>query len=188
MNEDALVVYQVNSQDEIVYLNETWQVFALANDAADLAPEKVLGRPLWDFITDETTKVLYREILQHVRAGRATQFQFRCDAPAYRRYMEMTVTAQPGGEVQFASSLAREEARPPQEILNRFAARSEEWLRICGWCKRVDVTGRGWEAIEQAVSLLHLFGQKNLPRLTHGMCENCYQGMLQQVAELRAIA
>ena len=188
MNEDALVVYQVNSQDEIVYLNETWQVFALANDAADLLPERVLGRPLWDFITDETTRALYREILQLVRSGRATQFQFRCDAPAYRRYMEMKVSARPGSKVEFASRVVQEEKRPHQELLNRQAARSEEWLRICGWCKRVEIAGTGWEALEQAVSALHLFGQKKLPRLTHGMCESCYQGMLQQVAELRALA
>ena len=62
------ISYQLNELDEIVSVSKGWTRFALANDAPDLVPEKVLNRPLWDFITDLTTEQLYRQILKRVRS------------------------------------------------------------------------------------------------------------------------
>lgn len=179
------IVYRLNSQDEFIFLNEEWVNFAVANDASDLLPDRVLGRLLWEFIIDETTIHLYREILDQVRAGRSMKFSFRCDAPEYRRHMEMIVTRHDNGGVQFETRTVREEERPRQEALDRRAPRLGDLLRVCGWCKRVDVGQGRWGEVEEAVTTFRLFEGPRLPMLTHGMCEACLKTMTEKIAERR---
>ena len=181
----AEVVYTLNAGDEIVYVNDGWTEFALANDAPDLLPERVLNRPLWDFVSDETTQHLYREILRRAREGRPARFHFRCDAPDYRRHMEMTVEGLDGGGVQFETRTLRVDERPRQDLLDRQAPREGGRLRMCGWCKRMDIGGERWGEIEEAVTGLRLFERHALPPLTHGMCRPCFDAMSSQLAERR---
>lgn len=182
------LVYRLNRRDEFIFVDEGWGSFAAANDALDLMPELVLSRPLWDFISDETTVQLYREILRQARAGHPARFGFRCDAPELRRGMEMIVTGLGGGEVQFETRVLREEWRPRQELLARYVARAGEMLRMCGWCKRVDVGAGRWEEVEDAVKALSLFEREALPALTHGICEACFKVMSKKAAERQAHA
>jgi hypothetical protein len=188
MNKDVNIIYRLNSQDEFIYVNEEWTKFAIGNDAPDLLPENVLRRPVWDFISDMTTEQLYREILRHVRAGRPASFTFRCDAPEYRRHMEMTIAELGGGNVQFQTRPLQVEERPRQALVDRYAPRSDDLLRICGWCKRVDVGGGRWGEVEEAVTALLLFEGRSMPLLTHGICEDCDKRIREQVAKLRARA
>lgn len=182
--ERADVAYRIDSRDVFVHLSDGWLDFATANDAPDLRPENVVGRPLWDFVADETTRQLYREILVRVRAGRVVSFPFRCDAPDSRRFMEMSVTTLGGGVVEFESTTRREEERdPPQPLLDREAPRAGDLLRICGWCKRVDAGG--WREVEEAVAALRLFERRELPRLTHGMCDGCHRDVSERIAARR---
>jgi hypothetical protein len=185
MNRDTGIVYRLNGRDELVYVNDEWVDFAVANDAPDLLSEQVVGRPFWDFIGDQTTVYLYREILLQVRAGRPASFTFRCDAPERRRLMGMTIAVRDGGEVQFETRTLREDERPRQELLDRYATRAGGMLRMCSWCKRVDIDGARWGEIEEAVTALRLFERETLPPLTHGMCEACFKTMNEKIAEHR---
>jgi hypothetical protein len=55
---------RLNDWDEIVFVNEAWGPFPIANGNARLDTAEVLGRPLWEFISDPTTRQLYRDILK----------------------------------------------------------------------------------------------------------------------------
>ncbi len=182
MSNDADLVYRLNSQDQITFINEAWVNFAVANDAPRLIPERVLGRSLWEFISDETTTTLYKEILDQVHAGQQMTFNFRCDSPANRRLMEMTISKLPSGEVQFETRTISEEVRTPKELLDRYAPRIGEVLHICGWCKRVDVGAGIWAEIEDAIEAFSLFERGALPRLTHGMCKECFETISSEIA------
>jgi hypothetical protein len=184
----ADIVYRLNSRDEFVYLNEEWTNFAVANDAPELLPQRIMGRPLWGFLTDQTTQQLYREILDQVHAGRAMRFNFRCDAPERRRFMEMNIARRAGGEVQFQSRTVQEELRVRQELLDWRSPRTRDLLRICGWCKRVDVGEERWGEVEEAVNTFRLFERQTLPMLTHGMCDPCFKTMSEKIAERRSHA
>jgi hypothetical protein len=126
---------------------------------------------------------MYREILDRVHAGRPMRFNFRCDAPEYRRHMEMTIARRDGGELQFETRIVREEERRRQQLLDWRAPRAGGLLRICGWCKRVDVGEGRWGEVEEAVTALRLFERPSLPMLTHGMCEPCFKTMSEKLAE-----
>jgi len=186
MHKAPAIVYRLNSKDEFIYLNEAWSNFAIANNASGLLPARVLGRPLWDFITDQTTSQLYREMLDQVHTGRFMKFNFRCDALERRRYMELAISALDDGNVQFESTTVREEQRPRQDLLDSFATRAADLLRICGWCKRVDVGKGKWGEIEEAVAALRLFERQALPMITHGMCEGCFKTISEEIAERRS--
>lgn len=186
MDSDAGVVYRLNGLDEIVYVGDGWGEFAAANDAPELLPERVLGRPLWDFVCDDTTRHLYGEILRRARSGRPARFNFRCDAPDYRRLMEMNVEGLEGGGVRFETRTLRVDERPRQDMLDRRAPREGDRLRMCGWCKRMDLDGERWGEIEEAVNALRLFERQALPPLTHGMCRPCFDAMASQIADRRS--
>lgn len=92
----------------------------------------------------------------------------------------MDVSPGPDGSVEFRVRTLSEEERPPQPLFDPGRPRSEDLLRVCGWCKKVDVGGR-WKEVEEAVPLLGLFEQTLLPHLTHGICEDCYHGMIESI-------
>jgi|RhiMethySRZTD1v2_1073278.scaffolds.fasta_scaffold04862_8 hypothetical protein len=83
--------YHIDAADRIVAVDAAWIAFAAANDAPDL-PERVLGRPVWQFITNLTVRELYRTLFRRVRETRAgVTVTFRCDSPDVRRFMSLTV-------------------------------------------------------------------------------------------------
>jgi hypothetical protein len=165
--------YRVNDRDELVFVNEAWAPFARASGDERTAAHGVLGRPLWEFIADPSTRQLYRDILARVRAGVPVRFTFRCDSPTRRRRMEMVVSAAPAGEVEFRSRILSEEGRPPQALFEPDRPHSGEFVRVCGWCKKVDVGGE-WAEVEEAVAELGLFDRPVLPQLTHAICADCH--------------
>lgn len=178
------VRYRVNEQDEIVFVSDAWARFAAANRGdQSLAPPRVLGHPLWDFISDPTTRHLYRDILARVRRGVPVRFTFRCDSPDCRRHMEMEVLAGPGDTIEFRSRTVAEELRPPQPLFERDRPHSERFVRVCSWCKKVDVGGQ-WVEVEEAVGHLGLFHEPLLPQLTHGICDACHARMVAVLGEM----
>ena len=171
------VHYRLNERDEIVFVNEAWDAFAARNSGGHLSSARVLGRPLWDFITDQATELLYRDVLARIRAGRLVRFVFRCDSADCRRRLEMEVSGGPGNGAEFRVRTLSEEARPPQSLFDPDRPHAEDLLRVCGWCKKVDV-GSHWVEVEEAVSVLGLFERPLLPGVTHGICESCFAEMV----------
>jgi hypothetical protein len=176
VDEDRDVRYRLNDRDEIVYANEAWDRFAGANDGGHLVATSILRCSLWDFVSDLTTRELYRDILARVRGGCAVRFPFRCDAPALRRSMLMDVSPGPDGEVEFLTRVLSEDARPRQNLLDVCLTRSGELIRMCGWCKKVEILGV-WVEVETAVTRLRLFERPILPPLTHTICVGCLADM-----------
>ncbi len=176
MNATGDVVYRLNDRDELVFANPAWDRFAAANSGEFVTAERALGRSLWGFISDATTRQLYRDVLRRVRGGRPVRFNFRCDSPAIRRLMEMDVTLAAAGGVEFRTRALSEDSRPFQALLAPSALHSDELMRMCSWCKKVDVGG-AWAEVEEAVARLRLFERALLPSITHGICDPCYEGM-----------
>jgi hypothetical protein len=169
------LVYLLDADDRIVGVNEAWSAFALAN-AGDrsLLPPAILGRPLWEQVTDETTRQLYLRLHERVRAGATPPpIRIRCDSPAERRLLEMTLVARPAGAIEVRTRTIRLEHRATVALLDRGAHRSERLLVICSWCGRLPAGARRWLEVEEALPALGVFEADALPRLSHGICEDC---------------
>ena len=72
--------YRLDPHDAIEWVSEDWLAFARENGAAELEPNSVLGKKLWEFIADERTRQLYRDVFTMVRAtDQPKVVPFRCD-------------------------------------------------------------------------------------------------------------
>lgn len=182
---DSPVVYTVNAADVIIHVNEAWGTFAVANDTDALLPPAILGRTLWEFITENVTVQLYRRLLARVRGGSGpVQFAFRCDSPRTRRLLEMNIVSDQGGGVTFVVHALVLEDRVAVDLLDPYAPRGATLLRMCAWCKRIpDADGR-WMEVEEALPTLEAFAGGQLPAITHGICTDCEKSMMQALDDL----
>ena len=154
-------------------VNSEWLSFARENEAASLCSEGVVGERLFRFVADPETRHLYEMIIDAVRSdGRRVTIPFRCDGPAVRRFMELDISQGSEGQVLFESRIVREETREPVSLFDTSVDRSDDFLVVCSWCKRVDASG-DWVEVEEAVARLKLFDTARLPQMTHGMCADC---------------
>ena len=165
-------IYRVDAEDRITFVDASWVAFAGENGLPALTAEFVKGTSLWNYISEGATQDYYRNIIKHVRTtGRTVVVPFRCDGPECRRFMEMSVAGLDAGALEFRSVLIREEARSRVDLFDPDFPRTEQWLTVCAWCKKVDAAG--WVEVEEAMRQLGLSNQARLPRITHGMCPAC---------------
>jgi hypothetical protein len=175
------VAYEVDASDRLTHVNAAWSLVAEAGGAAHLAESRVIGRSLWDFIGDATTRQLYAAILERVRSGVPIAFDFRCDTPTRRRRLQMRLTGRPARGVAFDVSMVEAEDRPSVALLDPAQERGPETILMCGWCKRVPLPTGGWVEIEDAVPVLAVLDRVPPPAITHGMCPACYDRISSQL-------
>jgi len=171
-------IWTIDDGDKLVYVNDAWLAFAQENLSPHLMAALVLDQSIWRFIQGQETIYLYKQIFRRVRAGKSpVKFPFRCDSPDCRRFMEMKLSLLSGDAIEFVSHIIREEWRQPLDLLDASRDRSEEFLKICSWCKKIHIPGRGWGEIEAAIEPLDLFGHHSMPRMTHTICDSCYDAI-----------
>jgi hypothetical protein len=178
------VSYRSDRNGRLEWVNEGWLLFAAANGGRALEPARVRGRVLWEFVSDPTIVHLYRMIVQRLRAGGPpVRFHFRCDAPTLRRLSAMEISGDREGAVHFDVTPVLEQ---PQIAAPRVEAAPGEaaLMRVCAWCKRVEMPADVWIEPEEVVSALSLFDCPTFPGLTHGMCPRCY-GVFDQQLDMR---
>lgn len=176
------LLYHLNQRDEISSVNEEWLSFAQVNDGELLLPPRILGRLLWDFINSLETQHIYRQLHHRVRSqGTQVRFSFRCDGPGLRRLLELNISAGTEQQLIYRVRTVKQEAREPVSLLDPQQPRSERFVTMCAWCKRVS-SPDGWLEVEDAVEAMSLFADPRPPQLTHGICGDCSR-RLQQVLE-----
>ena len=178
--------YHIDAQDRLIYIDESWREFAHNNAASELVGDSILNKSLWNFIAGKQVQHLYQMLLAKVRqSGQPAQVTFWCDAPHARRFLELTMTPDEEAGVQFHSWLIREEEREPIGLLEMTRKRTQEFLVICSWCKKVKLDEESWAEVEEAVKELGLFEATELPQLSHGMCPQCAQTWLSKLEDWR---
>jgi hypothetical protein len=172
----SCITYHVDTADRIVFVSDTWEAFAEANGTDYLTTDYILNKTLFSFIADMETRHIYEMLIKRCRdENEQVNFTFRCDGPDVRRYMSMEISPLDDGNIKFHSCIHEEEYRPPVELLDSSIDRSNELLKICSWCKKVEVEPGEWHEVEEAVKRLALFDAKALPGLTHGICVPCFE-------------
>lgn len=168
--------YELDADLRIQSVDTAWSEFAVANGAPELVPPPgPVGQSVFDCIQDATTAHLYQRLFDGVlQAGRPVVLPFRCDSPVLRRFLEMEIRPRELSGLEVRTRVLRLEARAPVSLLDPAVRRSGAFLRMCGWCKAVEVAG-SWLDVAEAVVALRLFDQDTLPSITHGICPACYE-------------
>ena len=183
MTHQPPIAYEIDAADRIVRVSPGWSAVAEAGGAPGLRDALVVGRPLWDFVADPTTRQLYAAMLARARAGaRPLGFSFRCDTPTERRLMQMQLTGLPAGGVAFEVRVIAVQSRPAAVLLDAGTPR-KGLVRMCSWCKRLPVPTGEWLEVEDAMKVLDLLDTTPLPAITHGICPQCNEGVLAALAE-----
>ena len=180
--------YSVDAADVIDFVDRWWLAFATENNAADLGEAAVVGRSIWDFIVDQPTTKLYRELHEQVRAtGRAIDVPFRCDSRVLRRYMQLTISRQDPGRLLYESRVIR--TSPQRSVaaldrsMKRSMKRSNAFLTMCSFCKRSLIGPSGWLEMEDIALQLRLDDQHAVPELRYTVCPDCSSQFRQSLIE-----
>lgn len=170
--------YRIDDHDRIIDCSEEWFAFARENNSAQLTRASTRNRPIWKFIDDLETRHLYRLILSRVRGGKTIHVCMRCDSPTARRKVQLQIAPLPDRGVAFESQITHEEPREYVALLDVTRERSPDIVSICSWCKKVQVPGRGWFEVEEALKQLGLSSEEHLPQLANMVCYECYQHII----------
>lgn len=173
------VTYRIDVNDVIIAVGDDWAAFARRNNAPALDADTI-GRSLWDFVEGDTTRFVYRALLARVRSGQSITFGYRCDAPALRRYMQMTMRPVGEGGVEFESTTVRVEPRAPVIATAAAPHTDGPLVRMCSWCNRVEYGGT-WGELEAAAEPLGLFAATDPPLITHAMCPSCFARYMREL-------
>jgi len=118
------------------------------------------------------------------RHGEQLSFRFRCDSPTMRRYLRMEILPIADGGLEFHSRIEKEEPQPRVlRILDPQAPRNgESSVRMCAWCKKI-ADGENWFEPHEALERMRLFDAPTMPQITHGMCKECFDRMMQECVD-----
>jgi len=92
--------------------------------------------------------------------------------------MRMRIIPLGMSKVEFDTWIEREEpyAKPIQLLDFAVPKDNENFLRMCAWCKKIDVAG-SWLEIEESIRQMRLFDRPAIPAITHGICDGCFKMM-----------
>lgn len=176
--DQRVFTYRVDAQNRILSANKDWFDFARENCAETLDPAAVIDEPIQKFISNEETKHIFDVLLEKVRAtGETLVVPYRCDSPECRRFMELELVPKPKDEVEFRSRIVRQEFRAPVRLLES-VEHNDEFLTMCGWCKKIALTEDCWVEVEEAIEALKLFAETRLPKISHSICPACKTALL----------
>ncbi|GJM39281.1 MAG: hypothetical protein DHS20C19_26480 [Acidimicrobiales bacterium] len=174
----TVVEYSIDADDRVVGVGESWAAFARDNDAPELGilpPD----RTIWSYFEGDEVTELWRLLVERVRTlQRPARVPLRCDAPAARRWFDMSISPESDGGVQFRCVMVFEEARPAVSLLDTHADRDSELaaVALCSWCARAQ-HGARWLDLEELVAELHLLERSSMPSIAHGICASCREEM-----------
>lgn len=170
----GMVEVRLSADDVITSVGGDWNLFADANDGADLSGDAVIGSSFWSCVAGAELRLLLSLLLRHVRESHTSVIvPYRCDSPRRRRYMCFEAEPVDDGGVCMVHTLLREDPRDaPLSFLDRLAARGPELVRMCGWCNAID-TGDSWLELDDAVKVLPMLAMEIQPAISHGLCPSC---------------
>lgn len=166
--------YRVDAANRLAWIDPWWLAFAQENGATELTEASVIGRTLWDFLADDLTKSLYREVHARIRTtGKAAVIPFRCDSPTLKRNMRLVITPLPLGQLGYESTLVSVEPIARQQILDPGVRRSSDQVTMCSCCKRCLIESHGWLEPEDVMRLAVVLQKQRVPCIRYAICPDC---------------
>lgn len=165
-----------------------WLHLVDAGDAAGLAPERFVGRSLFDAMTSDAVRNVARRVHDRVlqRGVQRFDYPYRCDAPDSARYCQMTMTPIPGASgvagVLYHSRIVEEQGRPAMGLFDPMAQLRDEARQlvvICSYCQKVAWPVGAAEADRSWISADEYYrrGGSDDVRVSHGVCPACLDMM-----------
>lgn len=163
--------YRLDVTDRIVEVGGAWNEFALANNGTAIVKERVLGSSVFSHVSGDVSVMFLRTLLASARIlNRPSTRAYRCDSPACKRFMEMTVIPEGDGSLMLEHRQVRTEVLPQPFVFTASQARSCRVIR-CSMCNRLKTSG-AWREPEFAHAEGSVSGTHGNP-VIYGVCPTC---------------
>lgn len=180
------VSYAVDADDRIVAVGRRgWDRFAIENGDGEPRADDVIGRHLFDFVSDPELRQAYRKLADRIiSTGEPAVIAARCDSPGAVRAVRLSIGRLPlrhnGPGLLFQVQIVSETVPPGVEVFD-FAAvltalRQGSDLPIvtmCSYCRQLRRPGSSdeddWVPVEEYYGL----GGSSRVRISHGVCADC---------------
>ena len=168
-DQEVCLFYRLDQSDRITAIGGAWDRMAQENGGDRLCGDSVVGRPLYDFISGDISKMFVRTVIEGVRVlQRPRTVPYRCDSPGLRRYMEMSIKCEPGGGLLLEHRQVRTEATGRRFDFRVGTQPLRQMVVRCSHCNAVKVEGR-WGEPE---ALLPVAPAGDVP-VVYGVCPTC---------------
>ena len=166
---NSTIVYVLDHQDRIISVSGAWDKFADENNGTNLSSKDVCGRPLWDFVTGDATRMWLEAIFQYARLlGTSVVRPYRCDSPDLKRFMRMRIDFEQGGILTVEHEIMATEPRSAPVLIQYGANTLRKTRQRCSICGRVN--SGGWqEPLEEHAD------ESDGIIVIYTVCEDCYR-------------
>ncbi|MEM6484465.1 MAG: hypothetical protein AAF662_05715 [Pseudomonadota bacterium] len=138
----------------------------------DQTSESIVGQPIRSFVMGDSARMLIETLLTRVRiTGKPVKCLYRCDTPATRRVMEMSLTPLKHQRVRVKHKTIKE---VPRATVFEQAPNAKKLVKHCCMCERVLYKG-DWLDVEDLRTKLAktepTFFEEH--RYVHTICSSC---------------
>lgn len=165
--------YRLDASDTIIEVGGAWDAFARGNAGGHLVAGRVEGQSLMAHVTGPETRFFVHTMLDGVRRlQRPKTTTYRCDTSYVKRYMEMTIAPEVGGQLRVAHRLVRTEALRAPVFVMQVPATHRAAVTRCSSCNRLSHDGRIWCEPDDDIAAGEQVG------VVHVVCRDCYRAHL----------
>lgn len=138
--------YTVDGQDRLCELSGDWDAWlAEGGGAPSCRRAHILGRPLRDFITGDSTRMYLDAALEATRlTGRPRRLPYRCDTPTLARRMQMCLQPLSDGRVRVTHHLLAQQPLPRPLAFHAAAPAPAATRWRCSLCLRLRTPEGHW--------------------------------------------
>lgn len=171
------LIYWLDSVNVIQRVDEDWDRYMDSESWTERAASQcIIGKPLFDFICDDMTRMYIASMIESVRVLPKTLFRpYRCDTPELKRFMMMIVTPEDNGLIRVSHELLRTEPMVKKTSFQTVTHTKQSKIIMsgihfirCSVCNRISEVGQNnWLEADA------LAGSNETIRVYYGLCPNC---------------
>ncbi|MDQ6998013.1 MAG: hypothetical protein Q9M17_04795 [Mariprofundus sp.] len=178
--------YKIDQHDCIYAVGDTWQSMAEQNQVGDTCGlGNLQGKSVFEQFSDAETRMIYAKLFERVRAsGQAVRFQIHCDALHLVRILEARIVPLSDKHLEVGFRVIKEQDRDPAVVIE-LCGLEKPFITMCSYCGDLKNRDGEWQPLEDEISASDLFNVRELPSISHGICFDCKENFIMQLAAYR---
>lgn len=138
----------------------------------------LLNRDFFKFLSLPELRILFKAIFKEViNKNKVFETFYRCDSLYSKRKYKLRIYHE-DHKIVMEHFLVEE--TPLSESVN-FMTKGDLYLKMCSWCNKFYVSSQGYVELEEAIERLKLMEHDILPKITHGICQDCLATLVDEV-------
>ena len=139
---NLVTAYVLDNRDRIIWVIGDWDIFASENEGTELFSKNVCWRSIWDFVTDDVSRMWLESLFQLARLrGTSIERSYRCDSPDLKRFMRMSIVTEQCEFLRIEHEVLSTEQRSAPLHINYSTINMKNTKQRCSICGRLNIGG-----------------------------------------------